>query len=288
MPAIGVLRALGVVVGCLVMGVGLAGCESGGHASAGLPAPSFAAPVVATRGPGGMKSPAVRVSDGPTLAASGGGAGRTSGRLITPQPPQRTFAQASAPTPAGANGVPRDWIPNVKSGPWLWIVIHHTATPSGALARINASHKGKGWDEAGYHFVVGNGTESKDGQTEVGPRWPKQKTGAHTASAGNEFNIHGIGVVMVGNFDQTRPSRKQLESTQRLVAYLMKTYKIPASHVIGHRDAKATDCPGKYTNVAEIRRGAVRMLADAGETIPEGPKLALGPDGEMLRDVAGE
>jgi N-acetyl-anhydromuramyl-L-alanine amidase AmpD len=184
--------------------------------------------------------------------------------------------------------VPSDWVPTAKANRWHWIIIHHTATPAGALARINASHKGKGWDEAGYHFVVGNGTESRDGQIEVGPRWPKQKYGAHTASAGNEFNLHGIGIVMVGNFDETRPSRKQLESTAKLVAYLMKTYNVPASRVIGHRDAKATDCPGRYTNVADIRRAATQMMADAGEPIPAEPKLAMSPDGELLHELAGE
>ena len=28
----------------------------------------------------------------------------------------------------------------------------------------------KGWDELGYHFVIGNGTDTRDGQVEVGSR----------------------------------------------------------------------------------------------------------------------
>jgi hypothetical protein len=196
---------------------------------------------------------------------------------------------------ATVNGVPREWVPRVAANKWLWIVIHHTATPSGALARINAAHRAKGWDEAGYHFVIGNGTESGDGQIEVGPRWPKQKWGAHTKSSDNRFNEHGIGIVMVGNFDQSRPSNAQMQSCARLVAYLMKTYHVPPDRVLGHKQTgRATDCPGAYTNVAAIKQMAVRVLAESGEEIPTDGKLALDtpemggegqPTGELLHDA---
>jgi hypothetical protein len=50
---------------------------------------------------------------------------------------------------------------------------------------------------------------------------------------------------------------------------MMKTYHIPASRVIGHRDTKQTDCPGKNMDIATVRSLANQMLADAGEEIPQ-------------------
>ena len=268
------------VAGLLAVASLLAGCEAAATppkpvSSAGrvnptgsatpIPKPSFDAPVVAsTTG----FSRAVTVSTGGD-----------------PNHGQRTFPTAPPPTPTGPTGVPRDWVPTAKPNAWYWIIIHHTATPSGALSRINASHRGKGWDGAGYHFVIGNGTESADGQVEVGPRWPTQTHGAHTRSSDNRFNEHGIGIVMIGNFNETKPSRKQLESTARLVAYLMKTYKVPPERVIGHRDASATQCPGRNTSIAQIRQMATQILANAGEAIPQSRTRLAGTPNELLKDV---
>ena len=47
-------------------------------------------------------------------------------------------------------------------------------------AVIDKYHReGRGWESAGYHFVIGNGTGSPDGSIEVGPRWLAQEAGAH-------------------------------------------------------------------------------------------------------------
>jgi hypothetical protein len=124
-------------------------------------------------------------------------------------------------------------------------------------------HREKGWDELGYHFVIGNGTDSGNGQVEVGPRWPKQKWGAHAKTPNNEYNDFGIGICLVGNFDIERPTAQQTKSLARLIAYLMKTYNIPAARVLGHSDTKPTDCPGRNMNIAAIRRMATQM-ADTG------------------------
>jgi hypothetical protein len=92
---------------------------------------------------------------------------------------------------------------------WRWIVVHHSATVSGGAARFDKLHREKGWDELGYHFVIGNGTDTRDGQIEVGSRWVKQKRGAHTKTADNRFNDYGIGICLVGNFNYDRPTAEQ-------------------------------------------------------------------------------
>jgi N-acetylmuramoyl-L-alanine amidase len=131
---------------------------------------------------------------------------------------------------------------------WKYIVVHHSATARGNAASFDRSHRvERGWDELGYHFVIDNGDGGPDGRVEVGSRWTKQKWGAHTGGTpGNEYNNHGIGICLVGDFSNRMPSRAQIASLERLVRQLAKTYKIDPSNVIGHREApnSATGCPG--------------------------------------------
>lgn len=206
-----------------------------------------------------------------------------SGPTFPETAPPTTVAPRQAPPPAVAvtprphpvtprhatSSVPADWIPIAAPNQWYWIVIHHSATPTGGARAFDKMHRAKGWDELGYHFVIGNGTDTRDGQVEVGSRWPKQKWGAHAKTPDNRYNEHGIGICLVGNFDVTHPTEAQLRSLSRLVAYLMKTYKIPPDHVLGHRDTKSTDCPGRYLSVAQVRRMSEQLLAAAGDPIPQ-------------------
>ena len=181
-----------------------------------------------------------------------------------PQPPAVAVVpqRPVAPRVVTPNSsVPAEWIPTAPQNQWYWIVVHHSATPTGSASAFNKMHQDKGWDELGYHFVIGNGSETRDGQIEVGPRWAKQKWGAHDKTPGNQYNLHGIGICLVGNFDVNHPSSAQLKSLDRLVAYLMKTYHVSPDHVLGHGETKATDCPGRYMNVATVRRDAAQMIA---------------------------
>ena len=132
------------------------------------------------------------------------------------------------------------------------------------MAVFDREHRAKGWDGVGYHFVIGNGTNSGDGQIEVTPRWPVQKWGAHAKTMDNRFNEYGIGICMVGNFDVERPTPAQMKSLTQLTAFLMQTYHISPQNVLGHRDTKPTDCPGKFVNVGIIRQAAAQAVVDAG------------------------
>jgi hypothetical protein len=203
------------------------------------------------------------------------------GPTVTPQPARAPMVYRPAPSAprstASAAGVgPRAWVPNAPARPWKWIVIHHSATPAGSAAVFDKMHKAKGWDELGYHFVIGNGTDSGNGEIEVGPRWPKQKWGAHAKTADNRYNDYGIGICLVGNFDTDRPTPQQLQALTRLTAYLMKTYHISANNVIGHGDTKPTDCPGHNMNVAQVRRAAA-AIAEASDAPTPSPSADATP-----------
>ncbi len=171
------------------------------------------------------------------------------------------------------SAVPASWIPRVRPNHWMWIIIHHSDSSYGSAAIIDKWHRARGFDELGYHFVIGNGTDSGDGQIEVGPRWPIQKWGAHDNALDNRFNNYGIGICLVGDFNKTHPTPKQLHSLLRLVVYLMRKYDIPPDRVLGHGETKVTQCPGKYMNVAAIREQAARILAER-DTYPGDARYA--------------
>jgi hypothetical protein len=201
------------------------------------------------------------------------------GPKIIPNAPMSGGPVAVAPSGPSA------WRPIVAPRPWKWIVIHHSASPSGSMAVFDKEHKAKGWDGVGYHFVIGNGTDTGDGQIEVTPRWPVQKWGAHAKTLDNRYNEFGIGICLVGNFDRERPTPAQLKSLNRLVAYLMQTYHIAPENVVGHRDTKPTDCPGRFVNVAAIRQAASQTIVDAhGKVDPDRAQTARAQtmQGELL------
>ncbi len=161
-------------------------------------------------------------------------------------------AMAGAPRPAPVQAAPvqplNEWMPLSGQRSWKYIVIHHSATARGNAEEFNRMHLAKGWDGLGYHFVIDNGNGGPDGKVEVGPRWQVQKWGAHAGGTpDNAYNNYGIGVCLVGDFTDHNPSDAQLASLNRLVRYLMQTYNIPASRVIGHREAPnaKTECPGR-------------------------------------------
>ena len=250
-------------VGLLVLaGIGffLSGCQQNkSTVVAKLPAPNLDGPVVHAAAPVAKVAPTTK----PAVA-------------------NQAVAVAEAQKSRGQrNGVPQEWLISVPANSWQYIVIHHSATPAGNAASFDRMHKAKGWDELGYHFVIGNGTGSNDGQIEVGPRWTKQKWGAHAKTADQRFNNYGIGICLVGNFDIERPSKAQMESVQRLTAYLMKTYRIPAIRVVAHSETKATDCPGRHMSVAEVRKAVGRLVEE--DAIPEEKRHLAGV--EMLRSV---
>ncbi|GMU20678.1 MAG: hypothetical protein AMXMBFR13_07740 [Phycisphaerae bacterium] len=146
---------------------------------------------------------------------------------------------------------------------WHCIVLHHTASDFGSLRDIDRWHRHRGWKGCGYDFVVGNGTNSGDGQVEVGPRWIEQRDGAHTyldrtnarrnGVSQGYYNKCGIGIVLVGNFNKTRPSQQQMESLARLVRFLMDVCHIPESQILTHGGVDQTQCPGRNFPLGQLR-----------------------------------
>jgi len=96
-----------------------------------------------------------------------------------------------------------------------------------------------------YHFVIGNGSDSGDGQIEVGSRWLQQKQGGHLAS--EALNEIAIGICLVGDFSTHRLGPRQTASLIELVQYLRKLQPDSKLKFRLHREinTKPTECPGK-------------------------------------------
>jgi len=157
------------------------------------------------------------------------------------------------------------WFPpgRIAAQRWRTIVIHHSATARGSATQFDKNHREQnGWDELGYHFVIGNGAGSPDGLVEVGSRWTKQKHGAHCKTAGNYYNEHGIGICLVGDFSRSRPTPRQMASLDRLVRFLCSVTRIPPSAVTTHGEVtRRTECPGRNFPVLAFRRSLVTPVA---------------------------
>ena len=153
--------------------------------------------------------------------------------------------------------MPSDWYPPRSiERRWQSIVIHHSATPNGNMAIFDKSHREiNNWDGVGYDFVIGNGTDSPDGDVEVTFRWHQQIAGAHCKTPGNWANENAVGICLVGNFDESVPSDAQMQSLTHLVRFLSGRYGIPPHLIYGHNStpgARVTNCPGRHFGIASL------------------------------------
>jgi hypothetical protein len=165
---------------------------------------------------------------------------------------QKLLAPTKSQLVLSDENIPRAWLPSLQAEKkWTAIVIHHSGTKNGNAAIFDRWHReGNHWEGVGYDFVIGNGTNSGDGEVEVTYRWRRQVTGAHCGGTiDNWANEDGVGICLVGNFNQTKPTNAQMQSLIKLIRFLQNRYGIPKSRIYGHRDTPGagtvTDCPGK-------------------------------------------
>jgi N-acetylmuramoyl-L-alanine amidase len=166
-----------------------------------------------------------------------------------PQPKQKTVRMA----------FPRDWLPSADvEKKWTAVIIHHSATETGNAAIFDRMHREENhWDGVGYDFVIGNGTNSGDGQIEVTFRWRRQIPGAHCGGTPDNWaNKDAVGICLVGNFDYREPTEKQMQSLTKLIRFLQNRYGISADRIYGHGEtpgARVTDCPGRMFPLDRIK-----------------------------------
>lgn len=159
-----------------------------------------------------------------------------------------------------AHDFPRDWLPPTQvEKKWTAIVVHHSATENGNSAIFDKMHREQNhWVGVGYDFVIGNGTDSGDGEVEVTFRWQRQMAGAHCGGTpGNWANEDAVGICLVGNFNYRAPTASQMKSLSKLIRFLQKRYGISMSRIYSHGStpgARVTDCPGHKFPMTRLKR----------------------------------
>jgi len=149
----------------------------------------------------------------------------------------------------------------VKRRRWQFIVVHNSGTRQGNARVFDYYHRHVRRMQNGlaYHFVIGNGTSTGNGQIEVGDRWRRQINGGHVHS--DYLNNISLGICLVGDFNRSQPTRAQLDSCEELIRYLRdrcgKTDR-GAIPVRPHREINPprwpTDCPGDDFPYSWFRR----------------------------------
>ncbi len=141
----------------------------------------------------------------------------------------------------------------VRRDNWQRIVVHHSAIKYGNVKKYDAAHRQRGMQNGlAYHFLIGNGIDSGDGEIEIGPRWTKQLLGGHVKS--HQLNLSAIGICLIGNFEETYPSQKQLAAFTQLMDWLQRDVLKKKTQFAGHRELKGeqTVCPGKHFPLAAM------------------------------------
>ena len=184
----------------------------------------------------------------------------------TPSPPPRRFLFWPWSRPTSYRYLTRSVIEAIRRAPvkrrrWQFIVVHNSGTRQGNARVFDYYHRHVRRMQNGlaYHFVIGNGTSTGNGQIEVGDRWRRQINGGHVHS--DYLNNISLGICLVGDFNRDQPTRAQLDSCEELIRYLRERCgktdrgQIP---VRPHREMNpprwATDCPGDVFPYSWFRR----------------------------------
>jgi hypothetical protein len=149
----------------------------------------------------------------------------------------------------------------VKRRRWQFIVVHNSGTRQGNARVFDYYHRHVRRMQNGlaYHFVIGNGTSTGNGQIEVGDRWRRQINGGHVHS--DYLNNISLGICLVGDFNRDQPTRAQLDACEELIRYLRQRCGGTGRGAIPvkpHREMNPprwpTDCPGDDFPYSWFRR----------------------------------
>ena len=133
------------------------------------------------------------------------------------------------------------------------VVIHHDAgsrptTVAAEEARMRTDqnyHQSTDYNDIAYAFGIG-----PSGRVYEGRGWHVQ------CGATENWNEKSVPIMFMGNYENDTPTKKQLEKAGKLVRQGIENGSLPKHPtVIGHRDTKATACPGSrlYMRLGSIK-----------------------------------
>jgi hypothetical protein len=196
--------------------------------------------------------------------------------------------EEKTPVPRPAKLVTRDqWgsepqpLPDSRKHTPKYVTIHHAGViykPGTDPAKFIKNMQGwgqtdKGWPDLPYHFLI-----APDGRIFEG------RDMAYEPDTNTKYPVQGhIGVELMGDFNQQRPSPQQLDSCARIVAWICDQKHIDVSQIATHKDVAPgqTSCPGddfyRYMKSGQFKGWVTSILQGKEPNIDPGPPLVGGP-----------
>jgi len=203
-----------------------------------------------------------------------------------PQPPVVTRAQW------GADESLRKGSP--LYAPVTKLIVHHTATqnldpdPAGTMRAIYAFHtQVRGWDDIGYNFLLDAQGRVYEGRWARGYEPGEIPTGEDLQRRGvvgahaEGTNTGSAGIALLGDFSTVPPTSAAMAGLESWLAWKAARHEIDPvgaslykaadgttsrfANIAGHRDVRATDCPGGllYAALPALRQ----RVASAGSGV---------------------
>lgn len=132
-----------------------------------------------------------------------------------------------------------------------YLVVHHSQRHIDFPWLIRTRHKYlRGWEEIGYHYLIGNGVVCEDGKLYKGRDESFQ--GAHVRG----LNNRSIGICLIGDMDRFEPTEKQMSTLLDFLTEKLNKHNIPVENIIGHREFNGVvkTCPGLNIDLNFIRK----------------------------------
>jgi outer membrane biosynthesis protein TonB len=230
------------------------------------PPPRAVAAATPTPAPQSKNQRAVSASGQTQVVIEKSGIGEDQGFEPPPSPPPRRGFWPWSRRPVSYRYLTSSVIEAIRRAPvkrrrWQFIVVHNSGTRQGNARVFDYYHRHVRRMRNGlaYHFVIGNGTSTGNGQIEVGDRWRRQINGGHVHS--DYLNNISLGICLVGDFNRDQPTRAQLDACEELIRYLRQRCGGTGRGAIPvkpHREMNPprwpTDCPGDDFPYSWFRR----------------------------------
>ena len=135
---------------------------------------------------------------------------------------------------------------------WNYIIIHHSAGEYGNIEFLQKVHRERQskdpLDAIPYHYIVGNGKGLGIGVVKSDWRRDWNIWGMHVSRHNVDRNFRGLGICLIGNFENHGISDKQYRAVVKLTKELMQKYNISVENISGHGYTRGeqTKCPGKH------------------------------------------
>ena len=133
---------------------------------------------------------------------------------------------------------PNNRYPNREPSFIRRIVVHHTATSTSASPFLIAKGQIERRNLPGitYHFTVG-------GDGTISWTEPLETETTHTNKP--EVNREGVGVALIGNFNDAPPNDAQLDAAAHVIAWLLGMFNLTTADVVGRSEVEPTSSPGR-------------------------------------------